>query len=137
MSGRLKASDVTGHTCRPRLAGAHSLSARIGATVARVWQESLPCRCVVAGRGSGNARNAAARRLRRGRASSAGQPRKGARERSDQCGAGGAQRGVATSPPVMRAGGWGNSGALPKRASGATRTGGDAGELPARVDAAR
>jgi hypothetical protein len=31
---------------------------------------------------------------------SAGQPRKGARERSDQCGAGGAQRGVPTQPPV-------------------------------------
>jgi hypothetical protein len=34
--------------------------------------------------------------------------------------AGGAQRGVATQPPVLRAGGWGNSGAPPKRASDQT-----------------
>ena len=142
VSGRLIASGVTGIPSRIRLAGAQSYrhgpgqrrrgsGIGVGSCVVR-W----PWQCSQRGE-RGDRECCALRRRRRGAQSSAGQPRKGARERSDQCGVGGAQRGVATQPPVLRAGGWGNSGAPPKRASGATLNADDGFALPDGVTGAR
>jgi len=54
VSGRLIASGVTGSTCRPRLAGAHSLTGTVRGNGGEGLESGL-CRAV---RSSGNARNA-------------------------------------------------------------------------------